>query len=170
MNSKVKVTADAAGNVVVPSKNNPEWGHIRVEQERMVIDDRGFARKKRLSALIPGLVTDLTDFGWKKGHEVTGVVYFKEQLEPFNPKDPDRDLKKAGKTDVVCCIGGAPIYRKTFYSPNPDTQDIHILDEAGNILTHDNVEAIRNAYAELEAKVKAEAAGTSNDGSGLGGM
>ena len=34
MNSKVKVTADELGNVVVISKNNPEWGHIRLEQVR----------------------------------------------------------------------------------------------------------------------------------------
>ena len=65
MNSKVKVTADAIGNVVIPSKNNADWGHIRVQQERIVIDERGIARKKTVSALIPGLINDLKSFGWK---------------------------------------------------------------------------------------------------------
>lgn len=156
MNSKVRVMADPAGNVVVPSKTNPEWGHIRVEQNRMVFDDRGFARKRTISALIPGLVTDLQSFDWKKGQEIDGAVYFKEQLKPFNLKDPDRDFKKAGKTDVVCCIDGEPIYRKTFYSPNSDVYDIHITDEAGNILTHTNIEEIRAAYLELEEKARQE--------------
>ena len=35
MESKVKVTADQAGNVIVKSSKNPEYGHIRVEQIRM---------------------------------------------------------------------------------------------------------------------------------------
>lgn len=155
MNSKVKVTADAAGNVVVPSKNNPDWGHIRVEQERMVTDDRGFARNKKVTALIPGLVVDLKRYGWKAGQEVEGTIIFKEQLKPFNAKEPERDYKIAGKTKVVCCIGGEPIYRKTFYKEDPKAKDIHILDEAGNPVTHDNGDAIRAAYkelAEIEAK------------------
>lgn len=152
MNSKVKVTADAAGNVVVPSKNNPEWGHIRVEQDRMVTDDRGFARKKRVSALIPGLIADLKCYGWKAGQEVEGTIIFKEQLEPFNPKDPERDYKIAGKTGVVCCIDGQPIYRKTFYKEDSRAKDVHILDEDGNPVTHNNGDAIRAAYKELAEK------------------
>jgi hypothetical protein len=46
MKSSVIVAADAAGNVVVPSSNNSEWGHIRVTQKRIIIDERGFARPK----------------------------------------------------------------------------------------------------------------------------
>lgn len=162
MDSKVKVTADAAGNVVVPSKNNPEWGHIRVEQLRIVVDDRGFARRKRVSALIPGLIEDLKSFGWKAGQEVEGTIIFKEQLDPFNPKDPERDYKIAGKTGVVCCIDGQPIYRKTFYSKDKSAKDVHILDEAGNPVSHNNGDAIRAAYAELAEKEKAEAGNLGN--------
>ena len=73
MNSKVKVTADDAGNVIIPSQSNPEWGYIRVIQDRMFIDDNGFARKKTLSALIPGLVTDLKGFDWKNNQEVKPI-------------------------------------------------------------------------------------------------
>jgi len=40
MNSKVRVSADPAGNVIVTSKSNPEYGYIRVEQDRMIIDER----------------------------------------------------------------------------------------------------------------------------------
>jgi hypothetical protein len=149
MNSNVKVTADAAGNVVVPSKNNPEWGHIRVEQDRILIDERGFARKRRISALIPGLISDLKSFNWKNGQELKGTIIVKEQLTPFNKKDPERDYKVAGKTGIVCCIEGQPIYRKTFYNNNPATVDVFITDEFGNPVMHDNGDAIRAAYANL---------------------
>jgi hypothetical protein len=157
MNSKVKVTADAAGNVVVPSKNNPEWGHIRVEQDRMVTDERGFARRKKVSALIPGLIKDLKHFGFKAGQEIEGTIIFKEQLDAFNPKEPARDYKIAGKTAVVCCIDGQPIYRKTFYKEDAKAKDVHILDEEGNPMSHNNGDAIRAAYAELAEKAGAEA-------------
>ena len=95
MNAKVRVTADEAGNVIVKSKNNPDWGHIRVEQTKMTIDDNGFARKRTLSALIPGEVEDLKAFGWSANEEIEGVVYVKEQLTPFSKNDPERDYKVA---------------------------------------------------------------------------
>ena len=38
MDAKVIVTADKAGNVIVKSANNAEYGHIRVEQTRMLVD------------------------------------------------------------------------------------------------------------------------------------
>ena len=155
MNSKsktVKVTADIAGNVIIPSKNNMEWGHIRVEQEKMVIDDRGFARKKKVSALISGTINDLKGFGWNANEMIEGHVVFKEQLKPFNKKDPERDFKIAGKTNIVCCIDGEPIYRKTFYTQLDDARNTYITDEFGNILNHTNGEAIREAYLELSEK------------------
>lgn len=142
MNAKVRVTADAAGNVIVPSKNNPEWGHIRVEQTRMVIDERGFARKKKVSALIPGTIEDLKGFGWVKDQEVEGKIVVKERLEAFNADEPERDYKIAGETKVVCCIDGQPIYRKSFYTTNPNAHD--------ETIEHDNGEAIKAAYAEIQ--------------------
>lgn len=154
MKSKVKVTADEAGNVVVPSNNNSEWAHIRVEQERIVFDEKGFARKRRMSALIPGLLEDLKSFGWTAGQEIDGKIIAKESLTPFNAKDPERDYKVAGKTGIVCCIDGQPIYRKTFYTPDNNANDVFIMDENGNPMTHNNGEAIRVAYAELTQKEK----------------
>jgi hypothetical protein len=149
MNSKVKVTADAAGNVIVTSKNNSNYGFIRVEQDRMVIDERGFARKKRVSALIPGTVADLKGFGWKKDEEVDGKITIKEQTTPFNINDPERDYKIAGKTGIVCCLYGEPIYRKAFFTMDPRACDVTIA--------HDNGDAIKAAYAELsEAEAKGE--------------
>lgn len=144
MNKSVKVTGDEAGNVIVPSNNNPEWGHIRVEQERMVVDDRGFARKKKVSALIPGTIEDLKGFGWKKGESVEGRIVIKERLEPFNENEPERDYKIAGETGIVCCIDGQPIYRKAFYTLNMNAYD--------ETVEHDNGDAIKAAYAALTEK------------------
>ena len=60
MNSKVKVTADAAGNVIVQSVNNPEFGYIRVEQEKVLFSDSGFMERKVISALVHGQLKDLS--------------------------------------------------------------------------------------------------------------
>ena len=139
MDSKVKVTADEAGNVVILSKNNPEWAHIRVEQKRIVVDDNGFARRKTISALVHGTVEDLKSFDWKKDQEIPGKIIFKESLEPFNANEPDRDYKIAGKTGVVCCQDGQPIYRKTFYTTNASAEDVSV--------PHNNGDAIKEAYA-----------------------
>lgn len=149
MKSSVIVAADAAGNVVVPSSKNAEWGHIRVTQKRIIIDERGFARPKIASALIAGTVKDLKGFNWKAGQELPGAIYYKEQLEPFNKKEPERDMKIAGKTNIPCCIDGQPMYRKGFYTTNPNQNDVYIIDEYGCIVTHDNGDAIREAYRTL---------------------
>lgn len=138
MNSKVKVTADDTGAVVIVSKNNPEWAHIRVEQNRIVVDDNGFARRKTISALVHGTVEDLKSFDWKKDQELPGKIIFKESLEPFNTSDPDRDYKIAGKTRIVCCQDGQPIYRKTFYTTNVGAEDVSV--------PHNNGDAIKEAY------------------------
>lgn len=163
MKSKVIVTADAAGNVVVPSPNNPEWGHIRVTQKRIVIDERGFARPKIASALIAGTIKDLKQFGWKAGQELDGTIFYKEQLEPFNKKEPKRDMKIAGKTGIPCTIEGKPIYRKGFYSTNPNQDDIHIIDEYGCILSHDNGDEIREAYKKIAPNENFLAEGNLNE-------
>lgn len=141
MDSKVQVTADKAGNVIVKSPNNPTYGHIRVEQTRMVIDENGFARRKKLSALIPGTIKDLSGFGWEAGNLVAGKVIVKESMTPFNKKDPERDYKVAGQSGVVCCSEGNPIFRKHFFVLNPNAEDVTI--------PHDNEEEIKAAYAEL---------------------
>ena len=147
---KVKVTADPAGNVIVPSKTNSEYGHIRVEQEQILVDDKGFARTKVLSALIPGTLKDLQAFGWAKGQEVEGKIIYKEQLTPFNTKQPERDYKIAGKTGIICCVDGKPIFRKTFYCLDEKAPNVDLLDTNGSKLGHTNTEDIRAKYAELK--------------------
>lgn len=142
MDAKTKVAADKAGNVIVRSSNNPEYGHIRVEQTRMVIDDSGFARRKKLSALIPGLVEDLKGFAWSADEQVEGKIIVKESLNPFNSSDPERDYKIAGNSGIVCCQDGQPIYRKNFFTLSSSAEDISV--------EHTNGDEIKAAYAELK--------------------
>ena len=145
MNSKVKVSANEKGQVVVPSENNPEYGHIRVTQDRMFIDENGFARKKTMSALIAGTVDVLNGFGWSANQEVEGKIIVKESLSPFNAKDPARDYKVAGKTGVVCKHDDMPIYRKCFY-----TLDATASDSA--VIPHTNSEEIIAARVQTTEK------------------
>jgi hypothetical protein len=101
---KVVVTADKNGNVIGISENSPEYGYVRVEQTGSFINDQGWLRISRRSALIKGLVKDLVETGFTDGQELKGKIVVVESLTPFNTDNPDRDLKIAGDTGVVCRI------------------------------------------------------------------
>jgi len=162
MKNQVKVSGDEAGNVIIVSKNNKEWGSILVTQERTVIDD-GFARKKTVAAFIAGEIPVLEGMGLSKGDELKGTIIFKERLKPFNPKDPSKDHKIAGDSGVVCSINGKPIYRKSFFVEDADAEDQELpkifTSVDGKSVSHTNSEEIRAAH-----KAKAAA------GTGLGSM
>jgi hypothetical protein len=151
--SKVKVTADAVGNVIVPSKNNPDWGHIRVEQTRNIVDELGFGRVKVVSALIQGEIKELKQFGWSQGKELEGKIITKESFEPFNKKEPERDYKIAGKSGIPCCVNGEPIYTKNFYREDNSAQDEFLKDSDGVRIRHTNTDEIKAAYAKLKEGV-----------------
>jgi hypothetical protein len=145
MNSKVFVVADETGAVITVSENNPEYGYVRVEQTRTMIDDNGFIRRKLMSALIAGTVEDLTAMNLYGGQALDGKIVIEESLNPFNKKNPERDLKVAGETGIVCTLGGLPIYRRTKFSFNPAASDSPSIQ-------HDNVEELRAAYAAQASK------------------
>ena len=125
------------GLVVVVSKNNPEYGSIRVEQTVMTTQN-GFLTPKKRSAFINGTVTDLAAAGWKDGQAIDGHVIVKESLSPFNEENPDGDIKMAGDTGVPCTSEGQAIYRKSYFSFTP---------EADTLISHDNGEQIKVAQA-----------------------
>ena len=148
MNSKVIVVADeTTGAVVNVSENNPLWGYVRVKQTRILADEKsGFVRAKVVTALMPGLVEDLKAAGFYASQEISGKIVIEESLTPFNKKNPERDLKVAGKTGIVCTFEGQPIYRRTKFSLNVNAEDTY--------QAHDNIDALRSAYeAEKAAQV-----------------
>jgi hypothetical protein len=140
---KVLVTADKNGNVIGVSENNPDYGYVRVEQAGTFINDQGWLRSTRRSTLIKGLLKDLTEAGFYAGQELAGKIVVMEALSPFNPENPDRDLKVAGETGVVCRIDDQPIYRQTFYTTNENLQD--------QLIMHTNAEEIREVQAAKRA-------------------
>jgi hypothetical protein len=139
-NSKVTVVADDNGNVIRQSKN-PEIGYVRVTQDAVSYSSSGWVQRKTRSALILGNIDDLKELNFKKGQTLDGKIVVKESTEPFNAEDPDRDLKIAGSTGIICCTAdGEPIYRTTFYDATGLQED--------NMIPHANGDAIRAANAE----------------------
>jgi len=155
MNSKVKVVAiNETGAVINQSTTNPEYGHVRLEQSRTIVDDNGFLRRKVVSTLLHGTMDELQATGFYAGQELPGNIVIKESLEPFNSKNPERDLKIAGETGIICKVGDSPIYRKTVYSSASNAED--------TLVQHDNVAELRAAY-EMQAKSSAISANTDFD-------
>jgi hypothetical protein len=141
--NRVTVAADKNGNVIGISPNNPEYGWIRVEQNARVINDRGWLRNAKRSALIKGKVEDLVDSAYKDGEEITGKIIVVESHDPFNPENPDRDIKIAGDTGVICRVDDQAIYRQTFFTPNVNAQD--------ELIMHTNAEEIKEVQSAQRA-------------------
>ena len=149
MDSKVKVVADATTKLVINQSANPLFGYVRVVQNRVVIDDNGFMKRKEYSALIHGLIEDLQTVGYYDGMELNGKIIAEESLEPFSKKGPNKP-KTAGDTNVICTLGGYPIYRRTKYTDKVNSEDM--------LIAHDNKAEVKAAYAASEAaKTKAKA-------------
>mgnify|MGYP003140107915 CR=1 FL=1 len=149
--SKVQIVADALGNTIRQSANNPEYGYIRLTQTRSMIGANNFVNVKNLSTLIHGKIEELEQTGLQHTKEINGKIYVVEQVTPFNEENPDRDLKYAGDTGIVCATSdGEPIYRKTFYSEDENVSD--------TLVPHANGDAIREANgtsAKIMDEVKA---------------
>lgn len=127
--SKVTITSDDMGNVITVSQNNPEYGFIRVEQVANQINEDGWFKLSRRSALIKGKVEDLKQANYFGGKELPGKIVIKESLTPFDETNPDRHMKIAGSTGIVCTVDDQPIYRNTFYTTNPNAEDQLIMHD-----------------------------------------
>lgn len=145
MDSKVRVVTDESGTIIHQSNGNPDYGYIRLEQDRTVIDDEsGFLRRKVIRALLHGTIEDLKLTDFKAGQLLPGRIVVQEALEPFNKKDPEREIKKAGKTGVVLKVKGQPIYRRTIYTNKTTAEDV--------IVKHDNKKELQETYAQKKAQ------------------
>ena len=139
MQSNVTIVPDDLGNVIRVSKNNSDYGHVRITQESVSYTANGWVKKSSRSTLIHGTVEDLTEIGIADKKSLPGKIVIKESTDAFNSSDPERDLKVAGDTGVICCAHGEPIYRKAFYTLNENDQD--------EFLAHTNGDAIKEAQA-----------------------
>lgn len=145
MQNKVQIIADELGNVIRVSQNNQEYGYVRLSDNSFQINN-GFMQKKEVTTLLHGKVEDLREMGIQNMKELQGKIVVKEQLEPFSSTNSDRDLKIAGKTGIICCVDGQPIYRKTMFTADITAEDI--------MLDHTNGSDIREANAEVKPTAK----------------
>ena len=142
--SNVYVMSDpTTGAVINTSVNNPEWGYIKIEQSVNQYDDNGFLRRKKLFAIISASLYDLQDVGYYAGQILDGRIVTQESTTPFNKKHPERDIKVAGDTGIVCRVDGNPIYRRTIYTEKDNVKDTYIA--------HDNIEELRRAFSSEKA-------------------
>lgn len=132
--SKVKITADKNGNIVTISENNPEYGWIFVEQTASQFEN-GWMKNVVRKARINGKTNELVEAKFTAGQELPGRIVVLESLSPFDTENPDRDLKIAGKTGVICRYDDQPIYRQSVYTSN-----LNAFDE---LITHTNGEEIK---------------------------
>ena len=143
MKNKVTVKGDKNKNVITVSEKNPEFGWLTVEQDVFQISDRGWLKSTTRTALIHGRVEDLKEAGYTAGTELPGKIVVIESLTPFNMENPDRDLKIAGDSGVICRVDDQPIYRQAFYTTNINAQD--------ELLFHTNTDEIREVLGAQKA-------------------
>jgi len=137
MQNKVNIVADDMGNIIRQSSKNAEFGHIRLEQQRVVFGNTGWVKSSNRSTLLHGKMDDLQNLQLNVNTPLTGKIIVKESLTPFSNNDPDRDLKMAGETGIICAVEGEPIYRKTFFVADAAAEDV--------LIAHTNGDAIREA-------------------------
>jgi hypothetical protein len=137
MQNFVNVIGDEMGNVITPSSNNDEYGYVRVEQKAATINTEGWVKVSKRSAIIKGKIEDLKQFGFQKDKTIPGKIIVKESFVPFNIISPERDLKYAGDTGVVCRVDDQPIYRQSFFTTD--------LNQHDDLIFHNNSDEIREA-------------------------
>jgi hypothetical protein len=138
MNNLVTVRKENGATVRV--SNNPEYGFIVLEQIASELKD-GWISDKTLTTIIQGKTSVLESMDLSK--PLIGKIVVLESLKPFNDKQPERDLKYAGDTGIVCMDGDNPIYRKTEF-----TYDTNAHSE---FIKHTNGAEIRSANSTNQA-------------------
>jgi putative methionine-R-sulfoxide reductase with GAF domain len=144
--SKVRINPDEQGNAIRVSKNNAEYAHMRITQERVDFGSNGWVNRKVFSALIHGKTEDLTEMGFKANEELPGNIIVVESFEGRT-----EDLKIAGETGIVCKGVDTEtgelkdIYRTTRYDASGQMQSI--------MIPHVNGDEIREANGNTKKTV-----------------
>lgn len=152
-NNPVVVVADPMGSVIGISDNNSEYGYIRVQQVAKRIGNGGWFSWIKKSALLKGKIEDLKEANFKEGDILPGKIVIKESLSPFYAEDPDKHLKRAGDSGVVCTLDDQPIYRDSIYTTNMEDED--------ELIQHNNGEIIKREMMERKEAINSES-GISN--------
>lgn len=151
---KVQIIPDEKGNVIRQSEN-PEYGYVKLQQKKEVYSN-GWLNVKPVTTLLHGKLEDFKSIDMKNKTELPGRVIVKESTTPFDEQNPDRDLKIAGSTGVVCCAYGEPIYRKTIYDATSTLEDEYVAHTNGDAIKEANAKnqapALNNLFKELRSE------------------
>ena len=64
------------GNVIRISKNNPDYGHVRLTQDAVTYTATGWVKKTIKSTLLHGLVEDLKAVGIQSEKNITWMYLY----------------------------------------------------------------------------------------------
>jgi len=118
MKNSVKVAVHPETKAVItPSKNNKEYGTIRLEESGLRFSN-GFVNSTRRSAFIRGKLTALA--GFVAGMELPGTIIAKESLKPWYEGQSPK-INPSTKAPVL--FEGQPVYLQYEYSEDANAQD-----------------------------------------------
>ena len=143
--TNVRISPDEQGNAIRVSKNNAEYAHMRITQERVDFTAGGWVNRKVYSALIHGKTEDLQEMGFTSGQELPGNIVVIESFE-----GREQDLKIAGETGIICRGVDTEtgevrdIYRTTRYDASGQMQSV--------MIPHVNGDEIREANGNTSEK------------------
>lgn len=125
MKNSVRVTTHPeTGQVVTVSKNNKEYGTIRLEESGIRFSG-GFANAYRRSAFIRGKVKDLASL--TAGQEFSGTIIVQESRTPFYE---GQSPKINPSTEKPHLVDGAPVFMNYEYSESDQAVDTLIKASA----------------------------------------
>ena len=79
-NGKVTIVPDENGGVIRVSKNTPEFGHVRLTQEKVAFGAQGWVNRKVRSTLIHGTVEDLQSIGIADSNRITWTYCYQRTI------------------------------------------------------------------------------------------
>ncbi len=151
--SQPTVVPTETGMVIRVNEKNKEFGYILLRQVRTEFSENGFIEEKPVTCLVKGHLSVLKKMNWKPWQAVKGKIVVQESLEPFRDKSIEYDIKMSSREGGVMLVHeDQPIFRRTYYSVNPEKEDTFIQ--------HTNVEEVRaaiQAKADVVRKDFAEA-------------
>jgi hypothetical protein len=96
--------------IIIPSKNNAEFGAIMVIETRNTFE-QGFLSSRKRVGLLKGKITELQSLNWKDQQIVPLKVVYKEALEPFYPGQEEKKYPENHvQAGQAVTSGGAMIY------------------------------------------------------------
>jgi hypothetical protein len=146
--SQPTVVPTETGMVIRVNEKNKDFGYILLRQVRNEFSEEGFIEEKPITCLVKGHLASLKRLKWTPWQQLKGKIVVQESLEPFREKSIDYDIKMSSREGGVMLVHeDQPIFRRTFYSVNPEKADTYIK--------HTNVDEVRAAVA-AKADVKRE--------------